>query len=209
MLRSSVRSPALPLARPSGPAEQLAGLAKPPAYYAGRARERVVREDETFAHRFEQSHEHAQDSVAKRQRYAQLVAEIHWSPTKSKGGGSSSKGGGSGEEDSPGGGAAVARGGANAGDGGGAAGALLRAGIDWQALHALEAEVTLRAAAVAELEAEALAANRYEGAELLDRTDKQTALSQAYADSIRAKLALHAAIPDLAALTATDAGAGS
>jgi hypothetical protein len=69
--------------------------------------------------------------------------------------------------------------------------------VDWSHLHALQAEVALRAATVSELEAEAAAANRYADIELLDRADKQTELSNAYIHSIKAKLALHAAIPDL------------
>ena len=109
-------------------------------------------------------------------------------------------GGGGGGGGDRGDGGACASGGAReraGSDGGDTASQLVRANIDWNRLHALEAEAALRAATVAELEAEAAASDRHAHAEPLERADLQSDLTRAYAESIRAKLALHAAIPDV------------
>jgi len=154
--------------------KEQSGIGRVPTYYAGRARERIVKEDEKLANRFEQSHEAALESKAKQTRYAALVHEIN---------------------------------------GGGGFGNLpahrSHAELDAEEeeeeesalvdLRALEAEVSIRAAAVAAFEADAVEAERYVGAEALDRCEKQSELSTAYVESIKAKLALHAALPEIPA----------
>lgn len=215
-------------------------LPRLPQYYAGRARERTLAEDDKFAHRcvqcsalqhasrargasvrahacarqrgcgsgggearpaparatltpprplapsaprrpppprarsYQHSHSHAAEMAGRRQRYAQLVGEMFGPP----GGGG---GGGGGE------------------DGGGQLG-LLQAGVDWDRLHALEAEAALRAATVTELETDSAAHGAYAQLPELERTDRQTELSRAYVAAIKAKLALAEAIPELPAV---------
>jgi hypothetical protein len=137
--------------------------------------------DEHFAHRFEEEHEAALEALNKRQRYAALVQEVQF------GGSSPTRTALDGSAHSPHELAASS------------SASELPLLIDWAQIHKLTAHAELRAADVAELEADAHAARGYVDADAFARFDRQTELSDAIIASIKAKLALNAALPDVGA----------